>query len=214
MKAQTILKKKKIIRKKKKAFLVSEKEKERAISEALKPEVQTAQIIASEVDKIIRWINQEEDKLAKNPNHQAFLSLDFKYSDGIKRSIVDSVLRLLGSRILNEKERFDFKRPASVGIQSTHKPNLYIYYEHKRPQGESLIQEKYILLISKEMKLPSLITPEKIEEVQIGLESEKEVPREEESPEILEEVKKIKEEKKPPGIFETINKVLLGEEEE
>lgn len=190
--------------------------------ESIKSYVGLVDKVAEQVDKIINWINQEERKLAEKEDHKAFLSLDFNYSDKLKRTAVDAVLRLLGTRLLTDEERADISRPPSTGLQATNRPNLFIYYEHTRPEGETHIQEKYTLFVSKKMKLPSVITPEKIEEVKVEEPIPKEVAVPPEAlveelppPEIVEEkIKEGKEEKKPPGIFETINKVLLGEDEE
>lgn len=129
--------------------------------------------------------------------------MDFDYADTLKRVIVDTVLRLLGTRLLTDEERADTSRSPSTGLQATNQPNLFIYYEHQRPQKEAPIQEKYILFVSREMKLPAVISPQKIEEVSS-------LPPE---PEILEKGAEEKNKRKTPGIFETINKVLLGDDE-
>jgi len=209
-------------------FLIPDAEKDGAILESIKSYVGVVDKVAEQVDKIIEWINQEEKKLAQKEDHKVFLSLDFNYSDKLKRTVVDTVLRLLGTRLLTEEERADSSRPLSTGLQATNRPNLFIYYEHKRPEEETHIQEKYTLFVSKDMKLPSVFTPEKIEEVKVeekvapGLKEEvppspieeASPPEELPPPEIVEEKVEEKEEKKAPGIFETINKVLLGEDEE
>lgn len=199
--------------KKAEPLFISPAEKNGAILESIKSQIGTVDKVAKTVDEIINWINQEEKKLSEKEDYKSFLSLDFNYSDKLKRMAIDTVLRLLGTRLLTGEERRDPNRPPSTGLQATNRPNLFIYYEHKREEGGPIF-EKYTLFVSKDMKLPAKITPERIEEVKV---EEKEIPpltEEERPPEILEEEIKEKEEKKAPGIFETINKVLLGEEEE
>jgi hypothetical protein len=213
---------------------VSPSQKKKAILESVTAYVRGLENISEQVDKILNWIKEEERKLDKNPNHKAFLSLDFDYTDTFKRVVVDTILRLLGTRLLTDEERADPLRPPATGLQATNRPHLFIYYEHQRPRKEGPIQEKYTLFVSREMKLPVVISPQKIEEVEVKETEEPIAPKEEEiklkefspppltpeevaspPPEVVEkETLEQKEKKKPPGIFETINKVLLGEDED
>lgn len=191
--------------------IINDKEKEKTISKSL-----IVGEVSTIVEQIVKWINEGKKKLKQNPQHQGLLSLDFQYTDITRKTAVDAVLRLLGTRLLTEDERRDPQRPLSSGIQATIKPNIYIFYEHLRSSEKEPIQEKYTLLVALKMQLPTQIVTQKIQQVGASTGEAKPQPLTEEIPEEIleEEVQKAKEMKRAPGIFETINKVLLGEEEE
>ncbi|PIU43127.1 MAG: hypothetical protein COS97_02750 [Candidatus Nealsonbacteria bacterium CG07_land_8_20_14_0_80_40_10] len=195
---------------------ISDDEKEKVILDSLKPKVKIISEVSSVVGQIIKWINDELKKLEHNNQHQGFLSLDFKYTDPARRTAIDTVLRLLGTRLLTEDERRDPQRPLSSGIQATTKPHIFISYEHLCPSDEEPIQEKYNLVISLKMQFPNQIIAQKIQQAEAPTQDVKPQPLIEEVPEevLEEEVQKAKEMKRAPGIFEVINKVLLGDEEE
>ena len=183
------------------SVIISPLEKSGAISESAKAHLGGVDRIVQQVDRIIEWLNQEKAKLDQKADYKAFLSLDFNYLDRTKRTAVDTILRLLGTRILTSQERLDPNRSPSIGIQATNRPNVYIYYEHKRPEPAAPLEEKYILFVANEMKLPRVISPQKLEEVTLEkVDSPQEIVPKSEEPQA-----------KTPGIFETINKALLGE---
>lgn len=183
------------------AFVISPEEKKKAISSS----IEFSQI-NKEVDRILYWIKQEEEKLAKDSDHKSLLFLDFSYSDKLRRAIVDTVLRIFGARILTEEERADRGRPATVGLQATNRPNLFIYYEFERHGSEISLHEKYYLFVSKDMKLPEGSIPDKSDAIVTKTGSSLEKPK-------IDRRKKEGEER-PPGIFKTMNELFLGDEEE
>jgi hypothetical protein len=191
-----------------KSFVVSAEEKRKAIASSLEYSQ-----INKEVDGILYWAQEQEEKLAKNQDHKALLFLDFRYANKSRMAIVDTVLRILGTRLLTQEERADQTRPLSIGLQATNRPHLYIYYNYSRPEGGINIQEKYFLLVSKEMKLPKEASlPEKNEsqiQSQTGSSLNKNSPPGDPKPE-----NPKKDEKRPPGIFKTMNEIFLGDEEQ
>jgi len=190
---------------------INDKDKEQAISKSL-----IVGEVSTIVNQIVKWINEEKKKLKQDPQHQGFLSLDFQPRDITRKTAIDTVLRLLGTRLLTEDERRDPQRPLSSGIQATTKPHICIAYEHLRPSDEEPIQEKYTLIVSLKMQFPNQIIAQKIQQAEAPTQDVKPQPLIEEVPEevLEEEVQKAKEMKRAPGIFEVINKVLLGDEEE
>lgn len=190
---------------------INDKDKEQAISKSL-----IVGEVSTIVNQIVKWINEEKKKLKQDPQHQGFLSLDFQPRDITRKTAIDTVLRLLGTRLLTEDERRDPQRPLSSGIQATTRPNICIAYEHLRPSDEEPIQEKYTLIVSLKMQFPNQIIAQKIQQAEAPTQDVKPQPLIEEVPEevLEEEVQKAKEMKRAPGIFEVINKVLLGDEEE
>ena len=185
------------------SFTISPEDKKKAISSSLE-----FSQINKEVDRILYWVTEEEQKLAKDSSHKALLFLDFKYPDKLRRAIVDTVLRIFGARLLTEEERADRSRPPSVGLQATNKPDLFIYYEFKRPGSEMSLQEKYFLLVSKDMKLPEGNAPQKAGQEIITHKGSALA----EKPNAEDQKEESKE--RPPGIFKTMNDLFLGDEED
>lgn len=185
------------------SFVISPEDKKKAISSS----IEFSQI-NKEVDRILYWVTEEEQKLAKSPDHKALLFLDFKYSDKLRRAIVDTVIRIFGARLLTEEERADRSRPPSVGLQATNKPDLFIYYEFKRPGSEISLKEKYFLLVSKDMMLPEGNKPNKTDNQIVtnkGSSLDERFQTENPKGEIKE---------RPPGIFRTMNELFLGDEDQ
>lgn len=220
---------------------ISDQEKDLIVFSALKSRARLISDVTKEVDKVVKWINEQYERLKYDPNFQASLTLDLDYNDTTSVMAADAILAMLGTRLLQEKERNDSSHPVTAGIKSTNKTSTYLYSEHLRPQVEGPIEERYTLIISHQMALPANIQsrlttgqlegvqptattppttapePEKIEQKiapqpQTNLPKTSIPPR----PEITEEKleRDHQERTKPKGFFELLNDVLIGDDEE
>jgi hypothetical protein len=193
---------------------IDPKEKDEAILGALRSRVKTIGEVGERVDKITSWIDEQQKKLLQNSEHKAFLWLDFDYANSIQLITVDTILKILGTRLLTESERLDAQKQIEIGIKSTNKPNVYLYAEITRKNHNAPLKERYGLLVSEIMELPATISGIGIKEEKIEEKPEKVVKMEEvieakaveadpEEIKVKEEVKpRVEEPKKPEPVEE------------